>query len=213
MSTSSSDGGSIQGRECGGVGVCVSARKAVTAVHNLDGLKIGDSVRVFFPVSRETSQLVVQVKDNELDYAVLAAGVEFSTHLPLYSGPSFGLVGKQLAMCAFQLGIHEELPEWSHSSLGVMPATGVKLSRQEHHLLYASDTWPGDSGGALVMYNGELVGLHIGGVNALKEKFEKKRTRKQRMSAVEDSLESAARSVASGCIALLANVFADEVRV
>jgi V8-like Glu-specific endopeptidase len=92
-----------------------------------------------------------------------------------------------------------------------MPATGVKLSRQEHHLLYTADTWQGDSGGALVVYSDELVGLHMCGVNALKEKFQQMRSLDERITAVEESLESAARSVASGCIALLANAFSADI--
>jgi hypothetical protein len=213
MSTSSSDRRSIHGRKFAGLGVCVSAQKAVTAAHNLVGLEVGNSVRVFFPGSEEMLRLVVEVKDQELDYAVLATDGEFNAHLPLYSDPSFTFVGKQLAMCAFQLGVLEDLPDWSHSGVAVLPATGVKLSRQQHHLVYSSDTWPGDSGRALVMYHGELVGLHLCGVNALKEKFEQKRSLQERVSAIEESLESAAQSVASGCIALLATVFANKVQV
>jgi V8-like Glu-specific endopeptidase len=97
--------------------------------------------------------------------------------------------------------------------MGVMPANAVKLSREMHHLLYTSNTWPGDSGGALVMYNGELVALHLAGVNALKEQLERKRGLQERISAVEESLESAARSMANGCIALLAHVFAGQLGV
>jgi len=191
----------------------VSAQRAVTAAHNLEGLVAGDTVRVRFPQSPAKVHLKVEMMDVSLDYAVLSTDAHFSKHLPLYRGPSGSLVGRQLALCAFQLGIHQELHEWSSSSVGVMPATGVKLSRQEHHLMYSSDTWPGDSGGALVMHNGELVGLHLMGVNALKEKLERLQDLEERVTAVEESLESAARSVASGCIALLASVFAGQVGV
>ena len=208
MSIGSDGGASMDGTACDGVGVCVSASKAVTAAHNLTGLTSGDTVKVYFPQTRAKWPLTVEVINSDLDYAVLATTGVFSKYLPLYNGPSSSLVGKQLALCAFQLGIHEELHEWSSSSVGVMPATGVKLSREAHHLLYTSDTWPGDSGGALVLYSGELVGLHLAGVNALKEQFEQKRTLNERVTAVEESLESAARSVASGCVALLAHVFA-----
>lgn len=212
-SSSEAGGSSIDSSRCGGVGVCVSERQAITGAHNLDGSDVGDSVKVFFPASRQQLQLKVVVKNTELDYAVLSATGDmlFSTYPPLYGGPSSSLVGKQLAMCAFQLGVRDELSQWSSSSVGVMPATGVKLSRHEHHLLYTADTWPGDSGGALVVYSGELVGLHMCGVNALKEKFQQMRSLDERVTAVEESLESAARSVASGCIALLANAFADDI--
>jgi hypothetical protein len=140
MSTSSLGGGdSKESSKCDGVGVCVSAQRAVTAAHNPEGLMAGDTVRVCFLGSPAKVQLKVEMMDVSLDYAVLCTDAQFSKHLPLYSGPSGSLVGRQLALCAFQLGIHQELPEWSSSSVGVMPATGVKLSRQEHHLLYRSD--------------------------------------------------------------------------
>lgn len=212
MSTSSGNVGSLDGRACAGVGVCVSARRAVTAVHNLAGFETGDTVKVRFPGDAKGKwQLTVEVIERELDFAVLTTTGQFSKHVPLYKGPSTSLVGQRMALCAFQPGIHEELPEWSAGSVGVMPATGVKLSREPHHLLYASDTWPGDSGGALVMYSGELVGLHLFGVNAWKEQPQQRHSLDERVTAVEESLESAARSVASGCIALLAHVFASRL--
>jgi hypothetical protein len=152
---------------------------------------------VFFPASRQQLPLKVMAKNTELDYAVLGATGDtlFSTYPPLYSGSSSSLVGKQLAMCTF----HLSGCDWSSSSVGVMPATGVKLSRQEHHLLYTADMWPGDSRGALVVCSGELVGLHICGVNALKERCE-------HMHSLDERI-----TVASGCIALLASAFAADI--
>ncbi len=189
-----------------GVGVFVTAITAVTVAHNLNG---ADTVMVYFPESRERVKLDVVRRNEEYDYAVLRC-TEHRPHLQLYTGPNADLVGEGLAMCAFQIGILEELPEFS-TSMGVMPANGVKLSKHGHHLVYASSTWPGDSGAALVMYDGRLVGLHVAGVNSLQEKFDRMHSMEARLTAVEDSLESAARSVATGCVALLASVFTPDV--
>ncbi len=61
------------------------------------------------------------------------------------------------------------------------------------------------------MYDGALVGLHVAGVNALREKFDRLHQIEERVSAVEDSLELAAQSVASGCVAVLAPVLSQAV--
>lgn len=209
MSISSGEEGSIDAKDCCGVGVCISEQKAVTALHNLkEGVERGCAVRAYFPASRTRHKLTVEGTNKDLDYAVLTTDSSFSDHLPLCVEPLSSLVGQQLALCAFQLGIKDELPEWSPSSLGVLPAVGIKLSRDQHYLLYSSDTWSGDSGGALVTFNGSLVGLHLMGVNALKVQLQQKNDLDERLSVLEESVQSAVKSVANGCIALLAHVFA-----
>ncbi len=195
-----------------GVGVFVSSHRAVTADHNLpQSAPVGSTLDAYIPEQHTQLQVQVIERNAELDFAVLGCEGSPRDHLQLYTGEPDNLCGEQLALCSFQLGIHEELPECS-TSMGIMRADGVKLSRRKNHLIYTSQTWPGDSGAALVMYDGQLVGLHLAGVNALREKFERMHVEhEERLSAVEDSLELAAQSVATGCIALLSHTFQSAV--
>jgi hypothetical protein len=88
-----------------------------------------------------------------------------------------------------------------------MQGTVICISRRGHHMVYECNSWPGDSWDSLALYDGEVVGMHQDGVNAIKEIVERKRTFQERMTEVEESLESAVRSVAQGAVALLATSF------
>ncbi|KAK9812934.1 hypothetical protein WJX72_006028 [[Myrmecia] bisecta] len=81
------------------------------------------------------------------------------------------------------------------------------ISRRGHHMVYECKTWPCDLEASLVLYDGEVLGMHKGGVNSIREIMDRKRTLKESMTEVEESLESAARSVAQGAVALLATAF------
>jgi len=59
----------------------------------------------------------------------------------------------------------------------------------------------------LALYDGEVVGMHQDGVNSIREILERKRALHERVTEVEESLESAVRSVAQGAVALLATSF------
>lgn len=88
-----------------------------------------------------------------------------------------------------------------------MQGTVMRISRRGHHMVYECNSWPEDSGASLALYDGEVVGMHQEGVNSIKEIVERKRTFQERMTEVEESLESAAHSVAQGAVALLATSF------
>ena len=74
-------------------------------------------------------------------------------------------------------------------------------------MVYECNSWPGDSGASLALYHGEVVGMHQEGVNSIKDIVERKRTHDEQLTMHEESLESIARSVAQGAIALLASSF------
>ena len=153
-------------------------------------------------------KLRVHIRSADYDYALLNFdGIH--THLEINNEHPETLISRRVALCAFQIGIAEHLPEFHTSSMGVMPASIVKVSRQQHHLVLQSDTWPGDSGGAVVLHDGCLVGIHLEGVNSLREKFEQQKV-DQRLTEAEESLASAAQSVAMGCICLHVKTFSAE---
>ena len=112
--------------------------------------------------------------------------------------------GTTLALCAFQTAIQEHAPEFG-CRMGVMPATAVRVSPHERHLLYACTTYAGDSGGALLMHDGQLVGIHLEFVNALRENLARKVDVTERLTDVEESLDELMAGAGQGtCVALLA---------
>ncbi len=200
------DGSDSNSKGYSAVGVFVTESKAVIAAHNLDTDNVvGSTVRVVLPEVKTELVLRVHVRDDGLDIAVLEFDGEHE-HLDLYTGQLSTLIGQRLAMCSYMLGVEEELEEFSRT-MAVSAAYVNKESRHGNHIVYQSNSWPGDSGAAVVLRDGQLLGVHVAGVNALREKFEKMHSIAERLNAVEESLEAAARSTASGCVAVTVKAF------
>ena len=206
------------GGEPVGIGVlCGSAGSAVTACHNLRGAVTGSLVygKVFPSAGENSAPVPLTLKivhlNPELDYAILhvVKPRAYPHFLTCYTGPLGGVTGgAALALCAFQQTIQEDLDEQFSSGLGVMSANGVRLSPHARHLLYSCITYAGDSGGALLMHDGELVGVHLDFVNALREGLARKASVDERLSGVEGSLAAlVARAGQGTCVALLASEF------
>lgn len=205
--------------EPAGVGVlCGSAGSAVTACRNLRGAVTGSLVYgKVFPSAGENSapvQLTLKIVhfNPELDYAILhvVKPRAYPHFLPCYTGPLGGVTGgAALALCAFPWAIQEDLLDEQFSSgLGVMSANGVRLSPHARHLLYSCITYAGDSGGALLLQDGELVGVHLDFANALREALARRASVDVRLSGVEGSLAALVAGAGQGtCVALLASEF------
>lgn len=194
-----------------GVGVFFASDLAVTADHNLEELFKGKESMPYKYVHAECQgqKIVLSVQDrfSKMDYALLKFEGTHS-YLEVYTKPPDTLLTRRVALCAFQIGISDHLHEFDPNDLGIMPASVVKVSKHAHHLVIQSDTWPGDSGAALVLHDGCLIGIHLAGVNSLREKFDQSKVDSDRLSELEASLADAAQSVATGCVALYCAVFA-----
>jgi hypothetical protein len=193
---------------CVGVGVFITKRRAVTAKHNLGVAKLKMKVLATLH-DKTTIEMTVVTLGKGFDYAILESEKEHETHLEMYNGHFEKLTGTQLVLCSFLLAIKEELSEFS-LNLKVMTVNVMGLSHHKHHILYGTTAFPGDSGGAIVVWDGKLVGIHLDSVNALQEKYERKGDVTKRMRVVEDSLENLACSVSEGFVGLLACVLESE---
>jgi hypothetical protein len=202
-----------------GVGVmCVKQGSAITAAHNLFENPLDDVPPPFvfgkvYPLDTQSKGTMLKLEvlwvDKKLDVAGLRVVMPrtYPHFLECYAGPPLSLAGDTLALCAFQLAIQEDLPEFS-CSLGVMSAGGVKLSTNSRHLLYSCTTWAGDSGAALLLQDGQLVGIHVEFVNALRENLQRKAAVDDRLTDVEDSLDELVAGAGQGtCVALLSTQF------
>ena len=59
------------------------------------------------------------------------------------------------------------------------------------------------------MEDGKLVGIHVEGINNLKERYRRKKDVEDRLTAVEQSIDTAIKIVSQGSVALLAKSFPD----
>lgn len=159
--------------------------------------------------------MALSVRSKKYDFALLECPPEdHSSHLAvkqLHGDSTRELVGAPLTLCTFQASIQKELQDFRQGinfDLGLMPAYGCTISNQHHHLLYDVRSWAGDSGTAIVMLEGEVIGMHIEAANTLLEQLDRDKEADQQMVDVAESLDAAATSTAQAYIALLCHVFA-----
>ena len=71
-------------------------------------------------------------------------------------------------LAAYQIGIQERLDEYEMGvPLGITSGTIVR--RGNRHVVHSCASFKGDSGGAIVISNGKVIGLHMAAVNETKE--------------------------------------------
>ncbi|KAL0052530.1 hypothetical protein WJX82_003467 [Trebouxia sp. C0006] len=197
-----------QDRNGVGVGVFFSKSKAVTADHNLTASQVvGTKVVMQIPELHEELTMTVSARDTEMDYAILQSSTDHA-YLPVYDDPPEQLVGADLVLAGYCIGIEEYAPMFSRR-LGFTKADTITLSNHNNHLFFRCTTFAGDSGAALILMDGCLVGIHQEAVNALRERLQHAKLVKDMLSEVELSIDAVVnRGVAQGCCALLSSVFA-----
>ena len=194
-----------------GVGVFFKPGGAVTANHNFpDTARVG---QVVYGVVHDVSaggqtylELRITQRNAALDCAFLSCPEYSNDHLPPFTGELSTLQSMGMVVCTFKLAVEEDLPEFVRS-MAVMPAFGVDVGKHGRHLVYTSTTWAGDSGSALLLHDGELVGIHLAVVNSVRESLRMKTDFEERLDDLESSVNDLIRGVAQGCIALLASTF------
>ncbi len=157
----------------------------------------------------------IGTRSKKYDYALLHCSADkHSDHLTVRQLRGNGtdeLIGAFLTLCVFQAGMQKESVDFKQDTLldyGLMPAYGCKLSAKRHHLLYDVRSWAGDSGTAVVLFEGEVVGMHVGVANALMEQLDRDQVIDHEMQDVAESLAAAAASTPQAGVALLCHVFA-----
>ena len=197
-----------------GTGYFVDPRVAISAAHTFrESVKVGTTRTGYFgkPHNGKTCKLVVNLIDRVSDFIifVLQKGAEeASAYLePAPVGLEFG---DQCILVAYQIGIHQELPE-----LGKEPSVGVfqgaVIKGHDRHFVYSAPSFAGDSGGAIILRGGLAVGMHTMTVNQAKELRKLKELDVetaisgdivQHVHSVEESVASLVESLNSGSLGI-----------
>ncbi|RLN02691.1 hypothetical protein BBJ28_00016351 [Nothophytophthora sp. Chile5] len=188
------------------LGVFFSPTLAVTCAHNLtEQQRVGSLV--YLALKEEMANVEVVARNSELDFAILKSSEPRSFIAP-WSGSPDDLESRcDLVLASFRLGIDEYRAPYS-GKLGFAPAACISISRRKRHLVYSCPTYAGDSGAALIVKDGYLVGIHLETINALRENLDRKKIIKDRLNDVEESLDNIVRSgLAQGCSGLLVHEF------
>lgn len=193
-----------------GMGVFFSATLAVTCDHNLtEQDTVGSSVSL--ALKDEIADVVVVARNAELDFAILKSSKPRSFVAP-WNGSTDDLESRcDLVLASFRLGI-DEYQEPYKGKLGFAPAACIAISLHRRHIMFSCPIYAGDSGAALIVKDGCLVGIHQKTINALREEIDRKKVIKDRLNDVQESLDIFARSgLAQGCSGLLVHEFKDVV--
>lgn len=187
-----------------GVLFFVSPVCAVTARHNVASKSLRDTVYYKRPQDRKHAQLTLCFANEHTDLAILQSERPVGSWLPLLDTRlSPPLSGTNFLLAAYQVGIAEELAAEFKLSFGLMQASVTKTSK--NHMIFQSTTFAGDSGAALTLMNGNVIGLHVEGVNEARERMTQKKDF-DRLNEVEQSIDALVKGTAQGCIGLLAHV-------
>ena len=141
-----------------------------------------------------------------MDYAILQSNTNHA-YLPVYVDPPKRLLGADLVLARYRIGIEEYAPIFSRR-LGFTKADTITLSNHNTHLFFCCTTFAGHSGAALILKDGCVVGIHQDAVNALREQLQHAKLVKDRLTEAEKSIDAIVNGgVAQGCCALLSSVF------
>lgn len=208
------DDGRASGKALG-VGFCVGNKnKAITSYHNLTTPQVGTRVRGFFgaPYIGQFLDMEITYESATLDFVVLQI---ISSSFPHKSLPVCKIIptrGTDCILVAFQISLVEQLiPDiTTHHSVGVYRGAVVRVHNQ--HFAYDAPSFSGDSGGAVIVQGGQVIGMHIETINQAREHVQRaSSTVNGHLNDVEASVDSLTQGLSSGCIALKAASFASVV--
>lgn len=201
--------GSIMARV--GVGFFFQPRRAVTCDDVLvESVKLGDTVTVECQEAGMQMRLRVLKRDAELDFAVLTSERrDAPAFLEPYSGDLEDLSGQKITLCELQPALDEVLPGESYQ-VGYLPVIWSRLTRSHRQLLYDSNSRSSHPGGALVSFDGKVVGMHQETLNRVREFCRQEEITAAKFRGLASSLGLVLNrnSLLPGSIALLAHVFA-----
>jgi Trypsin-like peptidase domain len=195
-----------------GSGFAVSSKRVLTAAHHWeegddeDGTRfavaVGDQVQCIHgkPAANRRYNLQVVKLDQHLDYCILEliGDSTFSEWTETDVSPNLKLT-TPVFLASHQIGIQQHLDTYNMGvSLGI--ANGIIMRRSDRHMVHSCSAFKGDSGGAIVINNGKVIGLHIASVNEAKHLLD---VNEIDFGSVAESINQLCDAQSSGSIALL----------
>ncbi|KAG9403961.1 hypothetical protein AC1031_005500 [Aphanomyces cochlioides] len=166
---------------------------AVTWDHSLSDMQTVGSLVTLALKNAVVEVVQVVARNSALDFAILKA-LEPKSFLAPWNGSPDDLEScHDLVMASFRLGIHEDQTPFK-GKLGFAPAACIAISHHKRHIMYSCPSYAGDSGAALILRGGALVGIHLETIHALREEIRRKKVVKDRLNDVEESLDMFVRS-------------------
>ena len=189
-----------------GTGFAVSSTVVCSVAHNFVDPTVDKEVTCHFgkPIEQITRRLRIASYDTRLDYCILST-IKGEADLPEFLEVSLEPLtpGRQCILAAFQIGIQQDLEHLDPSlSVGVFRGEIAKL--YSRHFVYQCPSFAGDSGGAVVLKDGKVIGIHQETVIQARERIQHAGDLDADacLDSVEASLDDLIRSLSSGSIGL-----------
>ena len=151
--------------------------------------------------------LTLVQRNEELGFAVLECAHDHA-YIETYQGDVQVMKdGDEDLILAF--GIEREEPLFGRV-LAYTKASSIVLSGNNTHLLFACETFAGNSCAAVVLKEDTLAGIYLAGVNALCERLQQVKASGARLTAAEESIGVVLnKGPQQGHCALLSHVFSN----
>jgi len=189
-----------------GAGFAVSETTVYSVAHNFPESAVGTELLCRFgkPNQNLERKLRISAVDRRLDYCILRT-VPGEASLPNFLETSTAPLqtGRNCILAAFQIGIQDDLKYLDPDlSVGVFKGEISKL--YPRHFVYQCPSFAGDSGGAVVLKNGKVIGIHQETVIQARERIQhgEDLDANARLESVEASIDELLRSLSSGSIGL-----------
>mmetsp|Transcript_26801 Transcript_26801/g.62844 ORF Transcript_26801/g.62844 Transcript_26801/m.62844 type:complete len:322 (-) Transcript_26801:269-1234(-) len=189
-----------------GAGFAISSTTVYSVAHNFPQSAVGMEMLCRFgkPNQRLVRRLRISAIDHRLDYCILRT-VPGEVDLPNFLDTSRAALetGRNCILAAFQIGIQNDLKHLDPDlSVGIFKGEISKL--YPRHFVYQCPSFAGDSGGAVVLKNGNVIGIHQETVIQARERIQHREDLETdaRLESVEASIDELLRSLSSGSIGL-----------
>jgi hypothetical protein len=204
-----------------GCAVFISPTTAITAFHVVDDDETNTHLTEVFGITETRERIKFEVihttaEDAALDIVALRTKSDARPDKPYMK-----IVARDpqraepVGVICYQIGVHEDLAGFSESfklNIGVMQAYITKVS--VNHIFMQTATFAGDSGAGVVLHDGQLVAMHLEGVNEARERIGRKKvigsSKPGMMTALNnvcDSVDSLTKGLSQGSVAVRASVF------
>ena len=209
------EGGEGNNSEPIGAGFAVSTTTVYSAAHNFADPQKDKQILCSFgkPHQHQTRRLKMKEFDKHLDYCIMET-VLGEASLPNFLEISIDkpVAGKKCVLAAFQIRIQDLKHLDPHLSVGVFEGTIAK--RYPRHFVYQCPSFAGDSGGAVVLKDGKVIGIHQETVIQARERIQRGEDLDDdaRLESVEASIDELLKSLSSGSIGLQISAVSDPSR-